>query len=153
MSISGIRSSAPKPQPSPSNSYRIQRGAVAALGAGSIWLGAKGLVGDFKNWGEITTDVTRSLNSDHYLAKATIIDAEAFKMKSEDEKKALITSNGQQYQIDHTGHEILPKGTAFPTTVATRPASRRENYLKLASVVTHVGEIVLGLAALNASRK
>lgn len=153
MSISGIRSSAPNPQPSPSNSYRIQRGAVAALGAGGILLGATGLVGDFKNWRETTTVVTRPVNGTRYLAKATIIDAESFKLMPEEKKKALITSHGAQYEIDHADHEILQNGIEFQTTVPKRPASGRENYLKLASVVTHIGEIVLGIVALNASRK
>lgn len=142
MSISATGLTAPKLPPSPSNSYRAERAAIATLGLVAVWRGVKGVVRDIRSAKTI-------LKTPHYIGNAKLVPSG----DSTSPEREVTIVGGECLKLYRETEEILLPGTEIHQVRENGPVIRGADYSQWVSVVAHIGEVVLGVVAVNAAFK
>lgn len=149
MSISATGLTAPKLPPSPSNSYRAERAAIATLGLVAVWRGVEGVVRDFRERRTLIGIAKTILKTPHYIGDAELVPSE----DSTSPDRELTMMDGVCWKFYRETEEILLPGTEIHQVRENGPVIRGADYSQWVSVVAHIGEVVLGVVAVNAAFK
>jgi hypothetical protein len=146
----------PRSLAAPSNSNRVQRVEIAALGFSSIALGLKGLYGDITEWRKSARVATTILAQTSVVVPVKALeDKEIHTLTSDQRDQTTVREKATTYQQEgflNVGH-FLPKGAVLCEDKPKQKATRTEISKQMTSIAFHVAQVGLGVAAVNVSRK